>query len=59
MNFGKEKKVINLKMPIGSFMMWKDQLSNVRFKAMDLSLNITLFPLGYVVLVPETERSIQ
>ncbi len=59
MNFGKEKKVINLKLPIGSSMMWKDQFSSIHFQAKDLSLNFALLPLGYVVLAPETERNIQ
>jgi cyclomaltodextrinase len=59
MNFGNEKKVINLKMPVGSSNMWKDQLSSIHFQAKDLSLNITLKPLGYVVLALETERNIQ
>jgi glycosidase len=59
MNFGNEKKVINLKMPAGSSMMWKDQFSSICFQAKDLSLNITLLPLGYVALAPETERNIQ
>jgi glycosidase len=59
MNFGKEKKVVNLKMPEGSSMMWKDQFSSIRFQAKDFSLNVTLLSLGYVVLVPETERNIR
>ena len=59
MNFGKEKKAVNLKMPEGSSMMWKDQFSSIRFQAKIFSLNITLLPLGYVVLAPETERNIR
>jgi 1,4-alpha-glucan branching enzyme len=59
MNFGHEKKVVNLKMPTGSLTMWKDQFSSTCFQAKDLSLNITLLPFGYVVLAPETERNIQ
>jgi glycosidase len=59
MNFGNEKKVINLKMPTGSSIVWKDQFSSIRFQAKNLSLNITLRPLDYVVLAPETERNIQ
>lgn len=59
MNFGNEKKVIDLKMPTRSSIMWKDQFSSIRFQAKELSLNITLLPSGYVVLAPETERNIQ
>jgi cyclomaltodextrinase / maltogenic alpha-amylase / neopullulanase len=59
LNFGHEKKFINLKMPTGSSMIWNDQLSSTRYKAKDLSLNITLLPLRYVVLAPEAERNIQ
>jgi hypothetical protein len=40
-------------------MIWNDQLSSTRYKAKDLSLNITLLPLRYVVLAPEAERNIQ
>ena len=58
-NFGKEKRVVNLKMPMGSSMIWNDQFSSTRFQTNDESLSITLSPCGYVVLSPETERNIQ
>jgi 1,4-alpha-glucan branching enzyme len=58
-NFAKEKKVINLKMPTGSSFIWKDQFSSIRFQAKDSSISIALLPLGYVVLAPEIERNIQ
>ncbi len=56
-NFGNEKKEINLKMPAGSPLMWKDQLSGQFFQVKDLSLTIMLLPLSYAILVSEFERS--
>jgi cyclomaltodextrinase / maltogenic alpha-amylase / neopullulanase len=56
-NFGSEDKVIELKMPTGSSLAWKDQLSGTRIRTKDASLNLTLPPLSYALLVPEYERT--
>jgi cyclomaltodextrinase / maltogenic alpha-amylase / neopullulanase len=58
-NFGNEEKNILLKMPSGSSLMWKDQFSSTYVQAKDSSLNITLLPLSYAILVPETKMSSQ
>ncbi len=58
-NFAKEKKEINLQIPAGLSMMWKDQFSGVNYQAKDSYLNVTLLPLGYLILVPTTEREVQ
>jgi cyclomaltodextrinase / maltogenic alpha-amylase / neopullulanase len=55
-NFGNENKVIELKMPTGSSLAWKDNLSGTRIQTKDISLNLTLSPLSFALLVPEYER---
>jgi glycosidase len=58
-NFAKERKEVNLQMPINKSNEWKDLLSGANFKAKDSSLNVLLLPMGCLVLVPAHESLIQ
>jgi 1,4-alpha-glucan branching enzyme len=58
-NFAEKKNDVDLQMPAGSSIVWKDIFSGVSFHKKDSCLNVGLLPLGYMVLVPETERIVQ
>jgi cyclomaltodextrinase / maltogenic alpha-amylase / neopullulanase len=58
-NFARENKVIELKMPTGSSLAWKDRLSETRIQTKDMSSNLTLPPLSFALLVPEYERALK
>jgi hypothetical protein len=57
-NFAKEKKEADIQMPAGISLTWKDQFSGVSVKVKNSRLNVSVFPSGYLTLVPFSEKEI-
>ena len=57
-NFAKEKKEADIQLPAGISLTWKDQFSGVNMKVKNSRLSVAVLPLGYLTLLPSSEKEI-
>ncbi len=55
-NFANEKKEVDIHMPAGASLLWKDQFSGVSVKVKNSRLRIGVLPLGFLTLAPSSEK---
>jgi glycosidase len=57
-NFVNEKIEANIQMPAGASQLWKNQFSGINLKVKDERLSVAISPLGFLALVPYSEKEI-
>jgi hypothetical protein len=57
-NFAHEKKEAEIQMSTGAPLLWKDQFSGVNMRVKNSRLNVTILPLGFLILEPSSKKEI-
>ena len=57
-NFSHEKKEADIRLPGGVSLVWKDLISGLSNTVMDSHLSVTVVPLGFLMMVPSSEKEI-
>jgi hypothetical protein len=57
-NFANEKKEANIRLPAGVSLVWKDLISGLSNTVMNSHLTVTVVPLGFLMMVPSSEKEI-
>ncbi len=57
-NFADEKLKTEIQMPAGSSLSWKDHFSGISVKVNGSQLSTAILPLGFLILVPSSEKEI-
>jgi cyclomaltodextrinase / maltogenic alpha-amylase / neopullulanase len=55
-NFANEKKEADILLPVAASHVWKDQFSGISMEVKNSRLNVAIAPLGFLVLVPSSEK---
>jgi glycosidase len=58
-NFAHEKKETDIHMPAGVSLVWKDQCSGICNKVNNSHLRVAVVPLGFLAMVPSSEKEIR